>query len=132
MLTILSLTRRSPSSVTASRLRLSLVIAAKAVILNLLSVAAAYGVVVATFQYGWGQYLLNFKPDGAIVPWLPLFMFVILFCIAIKGLLGQTPAVCRNFTPRHNARPLGVPWVLAVVATPTEIEGLSEPSVPRG
>ena len=61
----------------------SLVIAAKAVILNLLSVAAAYGVVVATFQYGWGQHLLNFKPDGAIVPWLPLFMFVILFGLSM-------------------------------------------------
>jgi len=61
----------------------SLVIAAKAIILNLLSVAAAYGVVVATFQYGWGQHLLNFKPDDAIVPWLPLFMFVILFGLSM-------------------------------------------------
>jgi uncharacterized membrane protein YdfJ with MMPL/SSD domain len=61
----------------------SLVIAAKAIILNLLSVAAAYGVVVATFQYGWGRHLLNFKPDNAIVPWLPLFMFVILFGLSM-------------------------------------------------
>ncbi|HLY50846.1 MAG TPA: MMPL family transporter [Solirubrobacteraceae bacterium] len=61
----------------------SLVIAAKAVVLNLLSVAAAYGVVVAVFQYGWGENLLNFNSDGAIAPWLPVFMFVILFGLSM-------------------------------------------------
>ncbi len=61
----------------------SIVIAAKAVILNLLSVAAAYGVVVALFQYGWGEHLLNFKPNGAIAPWLPMFMFVLLFGLSM-------------------------------------------------
>jgi uncharacterized membrane protein YdfJ with MMPL/SSD domain len=61
----------------------SLVIAVKAVVLNLLSVAAAYGVVVAVFQYGWGKHLLNFQSDGAIAPWLPLFMFVILFGLSM-------------------------------------------------
>jgi uncharacterized membrane protein YdfJ with MMPL/SSD domain len=61
----------------------SLVIAAKAVILNLLSVAAAYGVVVAVFQYGWGEHLLGFRSDGAITPWLPTFMFVILFGLSM-------------------------------------------------
>ena len=61
----------------------SVVIAAKAVILNLLSVAAAYGVVVTVFQDGWGEHLLGFRSDGAIVPWLPLFMFVILFGLSM-------------------------------------------------
>ena len=61
----------------------SLVIAAKAVVLNLLSVAAAYGVVVAAFQFGWGKNLLNFTGDGAVAPWLPLFMFVILFGLSM-------------------------------------------------
>jgi RND superfamily putative drug exporter len=61
----------------------SLVIAIKAVVLNLLSVAAAYGVVVAAFQYGWGENLLNFQSNGAIAPWLPLFMFVILFGLSM-------------------------------------------------
>jgi uncharacterized membrane protein YdfJ with MMPL/SSD domain len=61
----------------------SLVIAAKAVILNLLSVAAAYGVVVAVFQFGWGKNLLNFTGDGSVAPWLPLFMFVILFGLSM-------------------------------------------------
>ena len=61
----------------------SIVIAAKAVVLNLLSVAAAYGVVVAVFQYGWGENLLDFQSNGAIAPWLPLFMFVILFGLSM-------------------------------------------------
>jgi uncharacterized membrane protein YdfJ with MMPL/SSD domain len=61
----------------------SIVIAVKAVVLNLLSVAAAYGVVVAVFQYGWGENLLDFHSNGAIAPWLPLFMFVILFGLSM-------------------------------------------------
>jgi uncharacterized membrane protein YdfJ with MMPL/SSD domain len=61
----------------------SVVIAAKAVVLNLLSVAAAYGVVVAVFQWGWGQHLLGFKSYGGISPWLPMFMFVLLFGLSM-------------------------------------------------
>jgi uncharacterized membrane protein YdfJ with MMPL/SSD domain len=61
----------------------SIVIAAKAVVLNLLSVAAAYGVLVATFQWGWGEHLLGFKSYGGITPWLPMFMFVLLFGLSM-------------------------------------------------
>ena len=61
----------------------SIVIAAKAVVLNLLSVAAAYGVVVAVFQWGWGQHALGFKSYGGVAPWLPLFMFVLLFGLSM-------------------------------------------------
>jgi uncharacterized membrane protein YdfJ with MMPL/SSD domain len=61
----------------------SVVIAAKAILLNLLSVAAAYGLVIAVFQFGWGADLLDFTANGGIVPWLPLFMFVILFGLSM-------------------------------------------------
>jgi uncharacterized membrane protein YdfJ with MMPL/SSD domain len=61
----------------------SVVIAAKAVILNLLSVAAAYGVVVAVFQFGWGKNVLGFTSNHSIAPWLPLFLFVILFGLSM-------------------------------------------------
>ena len=61
----------------------SVVIAAKAIVLNLLSVAAAYGVLVAVFQYGWGENLLNFRSNGGIAFWLPIFMFVILFGLSM-------------------------------------------------
>jgi uncharacterized membrane protein YdfJ with MMPL/SSD domain len=61
----------------------SLVIAVKAIVLNLLSVAAAYGVLVAVFQWGWGKNLLDFTPNGGIANWLPMFMFVILFGLSM-------------------------------------------------
>ena len=61
----------------------SIVIAAKAVVLNLLSVAAAYGVVVAVFQWGWGENLLGFQSYGGVAPWLPMFMFVLLFGLSM-------------------------------------------------
>ena len=61
----------------------SLVIAAKAVILNLLSVAAAYGVLVLIFQHGWGKGLIGFEYTGGIISFLPIFMFVILFGLSM-------------------------------------------------
>ena len=61
----------------------SIVIALKAIVLNLLSVAAAYGLLVAIFQWGWGESLLDFKSNGGIANWLPMFMFVILFGLSM-------------------------------------------------
>jgi uncharacterized membrane protein YdfJ with MMPL/SSD domain len=61
----------------------SIVIPIKAIALNLLSVAAAYGVLVAVFQGEWAESLLGFNSTGAIVPWLPLFLFVILFGLSM-------------------------------------------------
>ena len=61
----------------------SIVIAVKAILLNLLSVAAAYGVLVAVFQWGWGEGLLGFQSNGGIANWLPMFMFVILFGLSM-------------------------------------------------
>ncbi|TML83321.1 MAG: hypothetical protein E6G08_20275 [Actinobacteria bacterium] len=61
----------------------SIVIPLKAIVLNLLSVGAAYGVLVAVFQYGWGESILNFHSNGGIASWLPIFMFVILFGLSM-------------------------------------------------
>jgi uncharacterized membrane protein YdfJ with MMPL/SSD domain len=61
----------------------SLVIAVKAIVLNLLSVGAAYGVMVLVFQEGHGEKLLGFTSTGGITSWLPLFMFVILFGLSM-------------------------------------------------
>ena len=61
----------------------SIVVPIKAVILNLLSVAAAYGVLVAVFQHTWAEGILGFRSNGAIVSWLPMFLFVILFGISM-------------------------------------------------
>jgi RND superfamily putative drug exporter len=61
----------------------SLAIAAKAIVLNLLSVAAAYGVLVLVFQHGVGKSLLGFEHTGGVVPFLPIFLFVILFGLSM-------------------------------------------------
>jgi RND superfamily putative drug exporter len=61
----------------------SVAIAIKSIVLNLLSVGAAYGVLVAAFQWGWGESLLDFQSNGGITPWLPMFLFVILFGLSM-------------------------------------------------
>ncbi len=61
----------------------SVVIPLKAILMNLLSVAAAYGVIVAVFQWGWGANVLDFNATGGIASWLPMFLFVILFGLSM-------------------------------------------------
>jgi RND superfamily putative drug exporter len=61
----------------------SLVIPLKAIVLNLLSVGASYGVLVLVFQYRWAEDILGFKSIGGITSWLPMFLFVILFGLSM-------------------------------------------------
>ena len=61
----------------------SVVIAATAIALNLLSVAASYGVMVAIFQHGWGVSLVGGHSAGALESWIPLFVFVVLFGLSM-------------------------------------------------
>jgi RND superfamily putative drug exporter len=61
----------------------SIVIPITAVLLNLLSVGAAYGVLVLVFEHRFAQGILGFRSNGAITSWLPLFMFVILFGLSM-------------------------------------------------
>jgi len=61
----------------------SLVIAGKTIVLNLLSVGAAYGILVLVFQHGWGKQLLGFEFTGGIDPFLPILLFVILFGLSM-------------------------------------------------
>jgi RND superfamily putative drug exporter len=52
-------------------------------VLNLLSVGAAYGVLVLVFQNGWAKGLLGFDYTGGVMVWLPVFLFVILFGLSM-------------------------------------------------
>ncbi|MER0242319.1 MMPL family transporter [Streptomyces sp. HSW2009] len=61
----------------------SLTIAVTSIALNLLSVGAAYGILTAVFQHGWGASLVGAEGVGAVVAWLPLFLFVILFGLSM-------------------------------------------------
>ena len=59
------------------------VVALKAAVMNLLSVGAAYGVLVAVFQWGWGLELLGVDHTLPISTWLPILMFTILFGLSM-------------------------------------------------
>ncbi|WP_250002364.1 MMPL family transporter [Actinoplanes sp. M2I2] len=61
----------------------SVVVALTGVVLNLLSVAAAYGMLVFVFQYGHFESVLDFQAAGGIINWMPLFLFIILFGLSM-------------------------------------------------
>jgi RND superfamily putative drug exporter len=61
----------------------SLVIPLTSIVLNLLSVGAAYGLLVAIFQHAWAQGILGFTSNHSIAAWLPMFLFVVLFGLSM-------------------------------------------------
>jgi RND superfamily putative drug exporter len=61
----------------------SLLVPLKAVIMNLLSIGAAYGVVVAVFQWGWGASLIGVDREGPIEAWAPMMLFAIVFGLSM-------------------------------------------------
>ncbi|HWH54191.1 MAG TPA: MMPL family transporter [Gaiellaceae bacterium] len=61
----------------------SIVVPIKAIVLNLLSVGASYGILVLVFQHHWAEGILDFKSNGGIASWLPLFLFVLLFGLSM-------------------------------------------------
>ena len=61
----------------------SIVIPFTAILLNLLSVGAAYGILVWIFQEGHLESVLGFESTGAIVSWMPIFLFVVLFGLSM-------------------------------------------------
>jgi len=61
----------------------SVVIAAMTILVNMLSAAAAFGVLVLTFQGHWAERLLNFHSNGTVVSWIPLYLFVVLFGLSM-------------------------------------------------
>ena len=61
----------------------SILVPLKAAIMNLLSVGAAYGVIVAIFQWGWGKDLVGIGKEGPIQAFLPIMMFAILFGLSM-------------------------------------------------
>ncbi|MDP9221912.1 MAG: MMPL family transporter, partial [Actinomycetota bacterium] len=61
----------------------SFVIAVTTALVNLLSAGAAFGVLVLTFQHTWAESLLGFRSTGAVVNWIPLFTFAVLFGLSM-------------------------------------------------
>jgi RND superfamily putative drug exporter len=89
----------------------SVVIPATTVLLNLLSVGAAYGLLVLVFQHGWAQGLLGFHSNGAITSWLPLFLFVMLFGLSMDYhvfILSRVKELVAGGTPTEEAVETGI------------------------
>jgi RND superfamily putative drug exporter len=61
----------------------SLLVPLKAVVMNLLSIGAAYGILVAIFQWGWGLGLIGVDRSGPIEAWVPMFLFAIVFGLSM-------------------------------------------------
>jgi putative drug exporter of the RND superfamily len=61
----------------------SLLVPLKAVIMNLLSIGAAYGVIVAVFQWGWGKDLIGVAESGPVEAWAPMMLFAIVFGLSM-------------------------------------------------
>src|SRR6476646_2673696 len=98
----------------------SLVIPIKAIILNLLSVGAAYGILVAVFQHSWAQGLLGFTSDGAIESWLPIFLFVVLFGLSMDYhvfILSRVRELWERGMPTEQAVEQGITETAGVVTS---------------
>ena len=61
----------------------SLLVPLKAVVMNLLSIGAAYGVIVAVFQWGWGAGLLGVGEPGPVEAWAPMMLFAVVFGLSM-------------------------------------------------
>jgi RND superfamily putative drug exporter len=96
------------------------VIAAKAILLNLLSVGAAYGVLVLVFQHGYGKSLFGFSSTAGIDPVVPLLLFVILFGLSMDYhvfLLSRIREAVQRGKPTDEAVAHGIKSTAGVVTS---------------
>ena len=82
----------------------SIAIPIKAAALNLLSIGAAYGVIVAVFQWGWGLSLFGSFGTGPIDPWIPLMMFVITFGLSMDYEMFLLSQMQEEWVRTHDSR----------------------------
>jgi putative drug exporter of the RND superfamily len=80
----------------------SIVVPLKAIVMNLLSVGAAYGLIVLVFQEGVGADLLGFQQVEAIEAWLPLFLFSILFGLSMDYHVFLLSRIKERFDETHD------------------------------
>src|SRR5262245_26186614 len=80
----------------------SVVIAGTAIVLNLLSVGAAYGLMVLVFQHGWGAGFFGFQQVDTIEAWVPLFLFAVLFGLSMDYQVFLLSRIRERFTETGN------------------------------
>jgi RND superfamily putative drug exporter len=79
----------------------SVLVPLKAVLMNLLSIGAAYGVIVAAFQWGWGSSLLGVSA-APIEPWVPMMLFAIVFGLSMDYEVFLLSAVREQYDRTHD------------------------------
>ncbi len=102
----------------------SLAIALKAAVLNLLSVAAAYGVVVAIFQFGWGSSAVGIQETLPIPAFVPMLMFAIIFGLSMDYevfLLSRVHEVWARTGDAHRSVAVGIGSTARVITTAAAI-----------
>ena len=102
----------------------SIVISVKAAVLNLLSVGAAYGVVVAVFQWGWGSQYLGIDQDLPIPAFVPMLMFAIVFGLSMDYevfLLSRVREAWHQTGDAHRAVAIGIGSTARVITTAAAI-----------
>ena len=102
----------------------SIVIALKAAVLNLLSVGAAYGVVIAVFQWGWGSSLLGLDQKVPIPAFVPMLMFAIVFGLSMDYevfLLSRVHEVWARTGDAHRSVAVGIGSTARVITTAAAI-----------
>jgi RND superfamily putative drug exporter len=102
----------------------SLAIGIKAALLNLLSVGAAYGVIVAVFQWGWGSSLVGIEENVPIPSFVPMLMFAIVFGLSMDYevfLLSRVHEAWTATNDSHRAVAIGIGATARVITTAAAI-----------
>jgi RND superfamily putative drug exporter len=82
----------------------SILVPLKAAVMNLLSIGAAYGVIVAVFQKGWGASLFGVHESLPIISFIPLFMFAILFGLSMDYEVFLLSRIRESYNHNHDNR----------------------------
>jgi putative drug exporter of the RND superfamily len=80
----------------------SLVVPVKAVIMNVLSIGAAYGLLVAVFQWGWGAGLIGIGKKGPIESFIPMMMFAVIFGLSMDYEIFLLSRIKEEFDKTHD------------------------------
>jgi putative drug exporter of the RND superfamily len=102
----------------------SVVIAAKAAILNILSIGAAYGVIVAIFEWGWGKSLIGLQSTLPIPAYVPMLVFCIVFGLSMDYevfLLSRVHEAWLATGDAHRAVAIGIGSTARVITTAAAI-----------
>jgi putative drug exporter of the RND superfamily len=102
----------------------SVVIAIKAAVLNLLSIGAAYGVIVAVFQWGWGAFLIGVHTTSPIPAYVPMMVFAIVFGLSMDYevfLLSRVHEAWVSTRDAHRSVAIGIGSTARVITTAAAI-----------